>query len=53
MSRRATARRRSLAALMFCPLNLAAVAGAPAPSAAAEGSTITIVKDTVADPARA
>ena len=49
MSRRATARRRSLAALMFCPLILAAVAVAPAPSAAAEGSTITIVKDTAPD----
>lgn len=46
----ATAGRRGLAAvLMFCPLILAAVAVAPAPSAAAEGSTITIVKDTVPD----
>ena len=50
MFRRATARRRGLAAaLMFCPLVLTAVAVAPAPAAAAEGSTITIVKDTVPD----
>jgi hypothetical protein len=46
---RAPRRRGLAAALMFCPLILAAVAVAPAPSAAAEGSTITIVKDTVPD----
>lgn len=50
MFRRAIARRRGLAAaLMYCPLILAAVAVAPVPSAAAEGSTITIVKNTVPD----
>ncbi|HEX6381217.1 MAG TPA: hypothetical protein VF180_08230 [Acidimicrobiia bacterium] len=49
MFRCATARRRGLAAaFMFCPLIFTAVV-APAPSAAAEGSTITIVKDTVPD----
>jgi hypothetical protein len=48
MFRRAT-RRRGLAALMFCPLVLGVVAVASAPSAAADGSTITIVKDTVPD----
>lgn len=49
MCRRSTRRRGVAAALTFGPLLLAAVAVAPAPTGAAEGSTVTIVKNTVPD----